>query len=169
MKKYDLLDVFNKHVEAELNRDLETTLSTMALDPHINNIPTLIGGEGLEKVRLFYKGLIPEGKFFPPDTEMYHISRTMDEKQLVDEMIFKFTHSTEIGWMLPKIPPTGKKVEVPLIVIVGFSEGKVSHEHIYWDQASVLVQIGLLNAGQLPVSGIESALKMRSLKQRREV
>jgi len=166
INKQALLDAFNKHVNAELNKDLESTLATMVSDPHINNIPTLIGGEGLKGVKQFYTSLIPEGKFFPPDTEMTPVSRTIDEHQLVDEIIFKFTHATEIGWMLPNIPPTGKKVAIPLIVIFGFHQGKVTHEHIYWDQASVLVQIGLLKPDGLPVAGIESANKMEELRQR---
>jgi carboxymethylenebutenolidase len=61
--------------------------------------------------------------------------------------------------MLPGIAPTGRRVEVPLVAIVRFREGKLVHEHIYWDQASVLVQLGLLDAGTLPVAGVESAHK----------
>ena len=163
--KQVLLDAFNKHVNAELNGDLETTLETMTQDPHINNIPTLVGGEGKDGVKNFYSDLITTGKFFPPDTEMTPISRTIDEHQLVDEIVFKFTHTSEIGWMLPDIPPTGKRVEVPLVVIVGFEQGKVTHEHIYWDQASVLVQIGMLQQSGLPIAGIETAKKMESLKK----
>jgi len=68
--------------------------------------------------------------------------------------------------MLPNIKPTGKRVEIPLVVIVGFSHGKVTHEHIYWDQASVLVQIGLLNPTGLPIKGVETAEKMHELRQR---
>lgn len=161
-----LLDAFQAHVDAELRKDLDTTLLTMTSNPHINNIPTLIGGMGLEGVRQFYSSLIPLGKFFPPDTEMVPVSRTIDKHQLVDEIIFKFTHSTEIGWMLPKIPPTGKRVEIPLVVIVGFSNGKVTHEHIYWDQASVLVQLGLLNPIGLPINGIETAKKMDKIREK---
>lgn len=165
-EKQVLLDAFQKHVDAELRKDLDATLGTMTSNPHINNIPTLIGGEGLEGVRDFYSSLIPVGKFFPSDTEMTPVSRTIDERQLVDELIFKFTHTSEIGWMLPNIKPTGKRVEIPLVVIVGFEHGKVTHEHIYWDQASVLVQIGLLNPANLPVHGIETAERMEKLRQR---
>ena len=164
--KQRLVDAFQNHVEAELRKDLDTTLATMTSNPHINNIPTMIGGVGLEGVRLFYSSLIPGGKFFPPDTEIVPVSRTIDEHQLVDEIIFKFTHSTEIGWMLPSIAPTGKRVEVPLVVIVGFANGKVTHEHIYWDQASVLVQIGLLDERGLPVNGIKTAKKMSEIRER---
>jgi carboxymethylenebutenolidase len=162
-----LLDAFQQHVGAELSKDLATTLATMTADPHINNIPTLIGGIGLNEVQKFYSSLIPSGKFFPPDTEILPISRTIDAKQLVDEIIFKFTHSTEIGWMLPNIAPTGKRVEIPLVVIVGFANGKITHEHIYWDQASVLVQIGLLKPNGLPIYGIETAKKMDEIRLNR--
>ncbi len=161
-----LLEAFQKHVDAELRKDLDTTIATMTSDPHINNIPTLIGGVGLEGVKNFYSSLIPSGKFFPPDAEMIPVSRTIDEHQLVDEIIFKFTHSTEIGWMLPDIIPTGRRVEIPLVVIVGFSNLKITHEHIYWDQASVLVQLGLLDPSGLPINGFSTAEKMHKIKER---
>src|SRR5439155_13905213 len=81
------------------------------------------------------------------------------DDQLVDEMIFKFTHTIKMDWMLPGIAPTGRHVEIPLVAIVRFRDGKLAHEHIYWDQASVLVQLGLLDARALPVTGVESARK----------
>jgi carboxymethylenebutenolidase len=96
----------------------------------------------------------------PPDTEVTPVSRTTGADQLVDEMIFKFTHTVRMDWMLPGIPPTGKRVEVPLVAIVRFRGNKLAHEHIYWDQASVLVQLGLLDPATLPVAGIESARKV---------
>src|SRR6058998_2305749 len=96
----------------------------------------------------------------PTETEMTPISRTIGNDQLVDEMVFKFTHTIRMDWMLPGLAPTGKRVEVPLVAIVRFREGKLAHEHIYWDQASVLVQLGLLDASKLPVAGVESARKV---------
>jgi carboxymethylenebutenolidase len=65
-----------------------------------------------------------------------------------------------MDWMLPRISPTKRRVEVALVVVVRFREGKVAHEHIYWDQASVLVQIGLLDPKGIPVAGAESAQKV---------
>src|SRR4029079_17212012 len=158
-EKQLFIDLFDEHVKAELSKDLDKVLSTMTSNPHINNIPTAIGGIGLEGVKHFYSSLILAGKFFPPDAQMIPISRTVDDRQLVDEIIFKFTHNTEIGWMLPNISPTGKSVEIPLVVIIGFLNNKITHEHIYWDQASVLVQIGLLDSERLPVKGVETAEK----------
>jgi carboxymethylenebutenolidase len=90
---------------------------------------------------------------------MIPISRTIGDDQVVDEMVFTFTHTVAMDWMLPGIAPTGKRVEIPLVAIIRFREGKLAHEHIYWDQASVLVQLGLLDAGTLPVAGVETARK----------
>src|SRR5436190_189287 len=150
--------LWEEHVQHEFaTHNTEETLATMVEDAYVNHIPVLTGGVGKNELREFYsKRFIPQ---MPPDTEMTPISRTIGTDQLVDEMVFKFTHTIPMDWMLPGIAPTGKRVEVPLVAIVRFREGKLSHEHIYWDQASVLVQIGLLDAGTLPVAGVESAHK----------
>jgi len=154
-----LRQLWERHVQYEFStRNTEDTLATMVEDAYVNHIPVLTGGVGRDELREFYsKRFIPQ---MPPDTEMTPVSRTIGEDQLVDEMVFKFTHSIRMDWMLPGIAPTGKRVEVPLIAIVRFREGKLAHEHIYWDQASVLVQIGLLDASKLPVAGVESARKV---------
>ena len=153
-----LSDVWDEHMACEFAvGDTEDTLRTMVPDAYVNHIPVLTGGVGHEELREFYsKRFIPQ---MPPDTEVTPISRTIGTDQLVDEMVFKFTHTIEMDWMLAGIAPTGKRVEVPLIVVVRFRDGKLAHEHIYWDQASVLVQLGLLDAETLPVVGIESARK----------
>jgi carboxymethylenebutenolidase len=152
-------DLFQRHVKAELDGDIETTMATMTANPHLNHVPTMAGGVGREGVRNFYsKHLV--GKFFPPDVEMLNVSRTVGDDQIVEELVIKFSHTTVIDWMLPNIPPTGKRVEIAVAVIVKFDGGKIAHEHIYWDQASVLVQIGLIDPKGLPVSGADSARKV---------
>jgi len=154
-----LRKLWEEHVRFEFStRHTEDTLATIVDDAYVNHIPVLTGGVGRDELREFYsKRFIPQ---MPPDTEMTPVSRTIGEDQLVDEMVFKFTHSIRMDWMLPGIPPTGKCVEVPLVAIVRFRDGKLAHEHIYWDQASVLVQIGLLDPNKLPVAGVESARKV---------
>jgi carboxymethylenebutenolidase len=154
----NLEQLWEEHVRHEFNtHNTEETLATMVEDAYVNHIPVLTGGVGKDELREFYsKRFIPQ---MPPDTEMIAISRTIGDDQLVDEMVFKFTHTISMDWMLPGIAPTGKRVEVPLVAIVRFREGKLAHEHIYWDQASVLVQLGLLDAANLPVVGVESARK----------
>jgi carboxymethylenebutenolidase len=154
-----LRQLWEEHVQCEFStRNTDTTLATMVDDAYVNHIPVLTGGTGRNELREFYsKRFIPQ---MPPDTEMTPVSRTIGEDQLVDEMVFKFTHSIRMDWMLPGVVPTGKRVEVPLVAIVRFRDGKLAHEHIYWDQASVLVQIGLLDASKLPVAGVESARKV---------
>ena len=153
-----LQQLWEEHVRHEFNtRNHEETLATMVEDAYVNHIPVLTGGVGRDELREFYSTrFIPQ---MPPDTEMTAVSRTIGNDQLVDEMVFKFTHTIRMDWMLPGLAPTGKRVEVPLVAIVRFREGKLAHEHIYWDQASVLVQLGLLDAGTLPVAGVDSARK----------
>jgi carboxymethylenebutenolidase len=158
-RQQQMVALFEKHVGAELEGDLDTTMATMSDDPHLHNIPTMVGGVGQTGVRAFYRDHLV-GKFFPPDVKMENVSRTVGQDQVVDELVISFTHTTVIDWMLPGVAPTGKTVEVAVAVIVGFQGDKISHEHIYWDQAGVLVQIGLLNPAGLPVTGAESARKV---------
>ena len=154
-----LSDLWEEHVRYEfVTRNTEDTLATMVEDAYVNHVPVLTGGTGHDQLREFYsKCFIPQ---MPPDTEMIPVSRTIGTDQVVDEMVVKFTHTIRMDWMLPGIAPTGKQVEIPLVAVVRFRDGKLAHEHIYWDQASVLVQLGLLDAGTLPVAGRETARKV---------
>lgn len=153
--------IFGTHMDAELTGNLDNTLATMSPNPHIVNVPTMIGGQGKNGVRTFYANRLI-GQFFPPDVKFETISRTYSEERLIDELIISFTHTDRIDWMLPGIEPTGKFVEVVFVVIVGIENGKVSYEHILWDQANVLVQIGLIDPTGLPVAGAGAAAKLRN-------
>ena len=159
MAKPDLAQLWQEHTDHEfVTRDAESTLATMVDDAHVNHVPVMTGGCGKVALRAFYsQDFIP---CMPPDTRLTPVSRTVGEDRLVDEMIFSFTHTQEMPWMLPGVPPTHRKVEIPLVAIVGFREGKLVSEHIYWDQASVLKQIGLLSDLRLPVCGAETARKV---------
>lgn len=154
-----LSDLWDEHIRGEFaTKDTTVTLDTMVPDAYVNHIPVLTGGVGRDQLNEFYsQHFIPK---MPSDTEIVPISRTIGSQRLVDEMIFRFTHSVEMDWMLPGIAPTGKRVECALVVIVHFRDGKLFNEHIYWDQASVLVQLGLLDAASLPVAGVETARKL---------
>jgi carboxymethylenebutenolidase len=154
-----MVALFQRHVDAELAGDLETTMATMTDDPHLNHVASMAGGVGRDGVCAFYRDHLV-GKFFPPDVKMTNVSRTVGHDQVVEELVISFTHTTPVDWILPGIPPTGKRVEVAVVVIVGFEDGKISHEHIYWDQAGVLAQVGLLDPAGLPVCGAESARKV---------
>lgn len=158
-----MVQLFERHVKAEMDGDLDTTMATMTDNPHLHNIPVNMGGIGWKGVQEFYRNHLV-GKFFPPDVKMVTVSRTVGTEQIVEEVAISFTHTQAIDWLLPGVPPTGKQVEVAVAVVVGFKGGKISHEHIYWDQASVLVQVGLLNPARLPVSGAESARKVLKTK-----
>ena len=154
-----LSERWDEHVKYEFaTRNTEDTLETMVVDSYVNHVPVMTGGVGHEELREFYsKRFIP---LMPPDTAMTPVSRTIGVDRVVDEMVFEFTHTSKMDWMLPGVEPTGKHVKVALVVIVHFRDGKLAHEHIYWDQASVLAQLGLIDQKQLPVCGRESAEKV---------
>ncbi|KAM0721044.1 hypothetical protein Q7P37_003329 [Cladosporium fusiforme] len=167
----DLERVWEEHVDLEfMTKDASATMRTMVPEPYVNHIPTLTGGIGQKDLYRFYRDdFIPCN---PPSTQMRLVSRTVGVDRVVDEMVFSFEHTQPVPWMLPDVPPTGKKVSVALVAIVCIRGGKLYHEHIYWDQASVLVQLGLLDPKlvpadmrekgmrQLPVVGAESARKV---------
>jgi len=156
---YDYSALWDKHTEYEFaTRDVNATMATMVAQPYVNHIPTMTGGVGHDHLKRFYKyHFIPKT---PQDTKLVPISRTIGEGIVVDEMLFCFTHDIEVDWMLPGVAPTGKYVEIPLVAIVKFRGDKLYNEHIYWDQASVLVQIGKLDPKGLPVAGVETARKL---------
>ena len=155
-KRADIGAVFDEHVTAEfVHLDLEATMATMTDAPYVNHVPAMTGGVGREEVRRFY-GEHFIGKW-PQDTEITPVSRTVGEQQVVDELVLSFTHDIEMDQLLPGVAPTGRPVRLAFCVVAGFEGDKLAHEHIYWDQASLLAQVGLLDATSLPVTGAEQA------------
>jgi len=154
-----LSDLWDEHVRSEfVTKDAVAAIDTMVPDAYVNHIPVLTGGVGRSEVKDFYsRHFIPH---MPPDVEIVPISRTVGSDRLVDELILRFTHSIELDWMLPGVAATGKRVECATVAIVTFRDGKLFSEHVYWDQASVLVQLGLLDPSTLPVAGAETARKV---------
>jgi carboxymethylenebutenolidase len=151
-----LNDLWEEHIRAEFSAHApDEAIATMNANPIVNQVPVLIGGSGRTQVHEFYQ------KYFlhqiPADTEMIPVSRTIGHDRVVDEMVVRFTHSIPMDFILPGIPPTGKRVEMALVVVVQFDGDKLAHEHLYWDQASVLVQLGLIDSADLPVVGAEGA------------
>ena len=159
MNQAEMIAKWDEHISYEFStRDVTSTIATMVEDAYVNHVPVMTGGYGREALRRFYaEDFI---SLMPADTSIKLISRTLGQDQLVDEMIFSFTHTEEMPWMLPGVPPTHRHVDIPLVVVVGFRKGKLAHERIYWDQASVLKQIGLLTDASLPVFGAETAQKL---------
>ena len=158
-RSMDLSALWEAHCQHEFGeRDVDATMKTMVPEPYVNHVPTMTGGVGHDQLKRFYKHHFVNSN--PDDTKLIPISRTVGRDRVVDEMLFCFTHTREIDWMLPGIPPTGKYVEVALVAVVSFEGDKLANEHIYWDQASVLVQIGRLDPAGLPVAGIQTARKL---------
>jgi len=156
----DLGAVFDAHVAAEFkDQNVATTMATMAPEPYLTHLPTVTGGTGRKEVEQFYRDHFVG--HWPDDVEVKQISRTIGSNRVVDELIVSFTHEREMRVYLPGVAPTKRKVVLPHVVVMGFDEkGRVAYEHIYWDQATLLVQVGLLDPALLPVSGTEQAERL---------
>ena len=151
--------MFDAHTDAEFKtRDIDATMATMGDRPQVTHVPTMTGGHGQDEVRRFYERWFI-GRW-PEDTEITPISRTVGETQVVDELIIRFTHDCEMPALLPGVAPTGRTVVIPFVVVVGFCGAKIAFERIYWDQASLLAQLGLLDKSTLPVTGAEQAARL---------
>jgi carboxymethylenebutenolidase len=159
MADHDLVALWEAHCRYEFEtRDVDATMSTMVDTPYVNHVPTMTGGVGHDQLKRFYRYHFIGAN--PKDFRMTPISRTVGDSRIVDEFVMHFTHTTEIDWLLPGVPPTGREVEVATVAIVQFEGDKLVHEHIYWDQASVLVQVGKLDPSLLPVVGAAGARKV---------
>jgi len=155
----ELSALFDGHVEREFaDQDVDATMETMVPEPYVHCVPVMTGGVGGQNVRRFYSDHFISQ--IPKDANVTPVSRTIGKDQIVVELVLSFTHDTQWDYLLPGIPPTGKRVELPHVVVMKFENGKVAHERLYWDQASLLVQVGLLDQGNLPVVGIEQARRL---------
>jgi len=155
----DLGARFDGHIASEFaDFDVDATMETMVPEPYVHCVAVMTGGFGGEGVRRFYSEHFINQ--IPKDAKVTPISRTVGQDQVVDELIVSFTHDTQWDYLLPGIPPTGKHVELPHVVVMKFENGKVAHEHVWWDQASLLVQVGLLDPANLPVVGVEQARRL---------
>jgi carboxymethylenebutenolidase len=152
----DLGSLFDRHVSLEFEaKDAVATMETMVDRPTVIHVPVLTGGRDAAELHRFYRdSFIPA---WPEDTTVEQVSRTVGAERAVDELIIRFTHTVEMPFWLPGIAPTGRRVEIPLVVVMGFDDGKVASEHIYWDQASLLAQVGLLDTMNLPITGLAQA------------
>ena len=144
-----LINVWEAHTAAEFEqKDTDAAIATMTDSPVLIHVPVNTGAAGKEALWQFYRDIfIPQ---MPTDIELQLLSRSVGQNRLIDEFILRFTHTVRMEWFAPGIEPTGKKLAVPHVGVIAFENGKISSEHIYWDQATVLKQMGLLN-NDLPI------------------
>lgn len=149
-----LIEVWEHHMAAEFERhDAGEAIATMTQSPTLVHVPVATGATGREALRTFYATKFCP--FLPPDAKLQLLTRTVGQNRIVDEFVLRFTHTIRMDWFAPGVEPTGKRVELPHVAVIQFEDGKIASEHIYWDQATVLVQLGLLDAADLPVLGAE--------------
>jgi carboxymethylenebutenolidase len=153
-----MLSIWQQHTHAEfVLKDADAALATMTENPHVLCVPSGAGGAGREAVRDFYaKAFLPS---IPPDFALASVSQIFAQEHIVEEFVISFTHTLNMDWMLPGILPTGRKTEFPLVGIIRFENGRVANEHLYWDQATVLSQLGILHS-PATAAGIGSAARL---------
>jgi carboxymethylenebutenolidase len=152
--------IADEHMRCEFAlKSAERTMETMTAEPYLNHVPTATGGAGHDAVLAFYRDVfIPA---WPDDVEVTPISRTVGNERLVDELVVQFTHTNRMDFLLPGVEATGRAIELAHVVVFGFEGDKIAHEHIYWDQASLLAQVGLLDPDTMPALAAEQARVLR--------
>ena len=157
-----MLDTWQQHTHAEfVLEDPDAALATMTENPYVLAIPSGRGGVGRAAVHEFYANqFLPN---IPPDIELISVSQTFGGNRIAEEFAVRFTHTVGMDWMLPGVPPTGRRVEFALVGIIQFQAGKVAHEHLYWDQATVLSQLGVLDH-PVAAAGVGSAVQLLKLR-----
>jgi carboxymethylenebutenolidase len=156
---YDLSALWDRHTMHEfLSRSADQTIATMVEEPYVNHVPTLTGGIGRRELHHFYKNYFVDVN--DESLTITPVSRTVGVDRLVDEMVISFRHVRMMDYLLPGVPPTGRDVKLPMVAVVSFRGNRIFHEHIYWDHASLLAQVGLLDKDVLPISGAEQAEKV---------
>jgi carboxymethylenebutenolidase len=153
-----LLSQWHQHSYAKFElKDADAVLETMSDNPHVFCIPSGSGAAGREGVRDFYAHQFLPG--IPPDLDMLPISEVFAEEHVVTECVMKFTHTVRMEWMLPGVPPTGRRAELLLVAIARFENGKIASKHIYWDAAALLFQLRLVDSAAV-AAGVRSAAKV---------
>jgi carboxymethylenebutenolidase len=156
-----MLSTWQQHTQAEfVLKDADAALATMTANPYVLFMPTGTGGTGREAVRDFYANqFLPS---IPPDFGLASVSQIFAQDHIVEEFVVSFTHTLKMDWMLPGVSATGRKTEFPLVGVIRFEKGKVAGEHLYWDQAAVLSQLGILNS---PVARVGAGVAVKLLKR----
>ena len=154
-----ITSLWETHLQSEFaHKSPEEAMATMTGNPRVTIMPTMIGGRGPEELQNFYaKHFLNQ---LPPDLEVVPLTRTIGQGRVVDEMVIRFTHTEQMDWVLPGIPPTGKRIEFAMVVVVQTEGDRISCENLYWDNATILRQAGLITDSKLPILGAESARNM---------
>jgi carboxymethylenebutenolidase len=151
-----LLDVWQQHLYAEFAlKDVDMALATMTDNPYVICVPVGKGGYGVEGVRQFYAQEFFRG--MAADTKMTPVAQTIADAVLIDESVIAFTHDVPMEWILPGIAPTGRWVEFAMIAVISYANGKIASERLYWDQATLLAQLGVIDPATPSVCGPEAA------------
>ncbi|KAK0207866.1 hypothetical protein DFS33DRAFT_1467845 [Desarmillaria ectypa] len=175
---FDIEAIWDEHTYFEFEvRSVSQTMGTMVQEPYVNHVTTvsyshvfdhapisgvisqMTGGIGRQDLATFYRDHFIFAN--PADTELETVSRTVGPDRIVEEFIFKCTHDKTIDWLLPAVPPTRKKLEIPMLGVVNVRGDRLYHEHIWWDQGTALLQAGLIPTHvPFPLEGGKQILRL---------
>lgn len=142
MNQQEMEQVWAEHICHEfVTKDVEATLAAMVDDAFVNHVPVNTGGRGKTQLRAFYRDVFIGS--WPDDLQMTTFNRVFGQDQLVEEDHLRFTHKRGMDWLLPGTPATNRVIDVDFVIVVQFRDGRLACERIYWDQATVLRQVGL--------------------------
>ncbi|KAF8514973.1 hypothetical protein JB92DRAFT_2811096 [Gautieria morchelliformis] len=165
---FDIEAIWEEHMHFEFEtRSLAKTMGTMVAEPYVNHVPTMTGGTGRKELSAFYRDHFIFSN--PTDIAFEPVSRTVGADRIIDEYILTMTHDRIVDCILPGVPPSGRKVAIPMISVVNVRGDRLHHEHIWWDQAGALKQVGVIPTHTpyplpdgkqrlcLPIAGAETA------------
>jgi carboxymethylenebutenolidase len=157
-----MLATWQQHTYAEfVLKDADAALASMTENPYVFAIPSGTGGSGRAGVHEFYAHhFLPN---IPPDFELTSVSQTFGDDRIVEEFVIRFTHTLPMEWMLPGLTATGRRAEFAFVGLIQFEADKVANERFYWDQATVLSQLGVLDH-PVAAAGVGSAAQLLKLR-----
>jgi carboxymethylenebutenolidase len=160
-EQQSMLSMWQQHMHAEfVLKDADAALATMTDHPYLYLVSLGMGRVGRAAVREFYANtFLPD---IPPDFEVETVALTIGTDRIVEEIVGRFTHTIEVDWILPGVRPTNRRIEIAAAVVVGFEAGKIAYERLYWDQAAVLAQAGVIDH-PMAAAGVASAAQLLSL------
>ncbi|MFD9002996.1 nuclear transport factor 2 family protein [Streptomyces sp. NPDC059582] len=154
----EMVALWEQHTAYEFEtKDADLTVSTMVDDASVMHLPTMSGGSGKEHLRRYYRDVFIPG--IPQNTVTETVDRSVGDDFLVEEILMRMRHDQEIPFLLPGLAPTGRDLEVPLLVKVKFRDGLMESERLYWDQAAVLAQVDLIASEGLPMTDFTEVVR----------
>ena len=137
-KRSARIAIVEDHIRLENAHDLDGVLSTFGDTAQYDDEPWSEHHRGKDGVRSFYSSLMKA----LPDLEILVTHRYITDEAIILEVLIR---GAQLGaWR--GLPPTGRRVEIPLCGVYTFDENdRLAGERIYYDRGTVLRQLGVFH------------------------